>query len=517
MYGKMPGVAYPDYEAAKLVVIWGCNPSASGIHLVEHVKRAQTNGGRVVVIDPRRTPLARQANLHLPVRPGTDLPVALAVIRELFARGWADEAFLAAHAAGADELRLAADAWPLDRAASVAGLDVDALAQFAAWYGASSPAVIRCGWGQERNRNGGSATLAILALPAVGGKFGVRGGGYTMSNSGAWGITAERLIDVTPPATRVVNMNQLGRALTEYDDPPVSMLFVYNCNPIATAPDQNRVRRGLEREDLFTVVHEQIMTDTARYADVILPATTFLEHYDIAKGYGAYHLHLVQPVISPVGESRSNQDVFRDLGLRLGTTTDDDGLGGAGALMEVATRLPGALGEAVLAQSTPAAPGSGRPVQFVDVFPRTPDGKINLYPSALESRSALYAYEPDPASVQYPLALISPASEHTISSTLGELRPGIARVKIHPDDSAARSISEGDAVRIFNEQGVVECEAQVTPEVRPGTLSLPKGLWARSTFNGSTVNALVPDSLTDIAGGACFNDARVQVELLARH
>jgi anaerobic selenocysteine-containing dehydrogenase len=516
MYAKMAGVAYHDYEEAQLIVVWGCNPSASGIHLVAHIKKAQKRGAKLVVIDPRRTPLARQADLHLAVRPGADLPVALAVARSMFERGHANLAFLRDHATGVDEFRRAADAWTVERAAAEAGVSAADLATFAEWYGTITPAVIRCGWGQERNRNGGGATMAILALPAVGGKFGVHGGGYTMSNSGAWGITAETLIDVPAPPVRVVNMNHLGRALTEYDDPPISVLFVYNCNPLATVPDQNLVRKGLARDDLFTVVYEQVMTDTAPYADVLLPATTFLEHYDIAKGYGAYHLHLVQPVVAAVGESRPNHEVFRELGVRLGLTSADD-LGEAGAVMDTVARLPQALSPALLERRVAPAPAEGRPVQFVDVTPQTPDGKVHLFPSSLESRAGLYHYEPDPATAAYPLSLISPASEHTISSTLGELRPGVARLKVHPDDAHARSIAEGDTVRVFNDLGDVECEASVTPEIRPGTVSLPKGLWARSTFNGSTANALVPDTLTDIAGGACFNDARVQVELLARH
>jgi anaerobic selenocysteine-containing dehydrogenase len=517
MYGKMAGVAYPDYEEAKLIVVWGCNPSASGIHLVSHIKQAQKRGAKLVVVDPRRTPLARQADLHLAVRPGADLPVALAVARTLFANGHADLEFLREHATGVEDFRRAADAWTIDRAAAEAGISAADLARFAEWYGTISPAVIRCGWGQERNRNGGSATLAILALPAVGGKFGVRGGGYTMSNSGAWGVTAERLIDVPAPDVRTVNMNHLGRALIEYDNPPIAVLFVYNCNPLATVPDQNRVRKGLERDDLFTVVFEQVMTDTAPYADVLLPATTFLEHYDIAKGYGAYHFHLVQPVIGAVGESRPNHEVFRALGARLGLVEGDDDLGEAGAVMDTAARLPKSLSPALLEGRVAPPPSGGQPVQFVDILPPTPDGRAHLFPASLKSRAGLYHYAPDPATDRYPLSLISPASEHTISSTLGELRPGVARLKLHPEDAHGRSIADGDSVRVFNDLGEVECEASVTPEIRPGTVSLPKGLWARSTFNGSTANALVPDTLTDIADGACFNDARVQVELLARH
>jgi len=517
MYGKMAGVAYPDYEDARLIIVWGCNPSATGIHLVSHIKRAQKLGAKLVVIDPRRTPLARQADLHLAVQPGTDVVVALALVRDLFERGRADEAFLAAHATGASELRQAAESWPIDRAAAEAGIRAGDLATVAEWYGTISPAVIRCGWGQERNRNGCASTMAILSLPAVAGKFGVRGGGYTMSSSAAWGIKQEQLIDVPAPPTRVVNMNHLGRALTEYQDPPVSVLFVYNCNPLATVPHQNAVRRGLLREGLFTVVFEQVMTDTAAYADVILPATTYFEHYDIAKGYGAYHLQVVRPVIDAVGESRPNHEVFRDLGARLGLADADDEIGEAGALIDVLPRIPEPLAAALAEGQSAAGPAGGRPIQFVDVHPKTPDGRVHLHPAALASTRSPYHYVADPATAAYPLALISPASEHTISSTLGELRPGIARVKIHPDDAHVRSIDDGVTVRVFNDLGEVHCEANVTPETRAGTLALPKGLWAKSTLNGSTSTALVPDTVEALSGGACFNDARVQVELLARH
>jgi anaerobic selenocysteine-containing dehydrogenase len=518
MYGKMAGVAYPDYAHARLIVVWGANPSASSIHLVSHIKEAQKRGARLVVIDPRRTPLARTADLHLPVRPGTDLPVALALIRHLFEHGHADQAFLDVHTHGADELRRTAAEWTLTRAADVAGVPETDLQLLADWYATTSPAVIRCGWGQERNRNGGAATMAILALPAVGGKFGVRGGGYTMSNSGAWGLDAERWINAPLPATRTINMNQLGRALTDVQDPPVQVLFVYNCNPLSTMPDQNRVKRGLEREDLFTVVFEQTMTDTAKYADVVLPATTFLEHYDIAKGYGAYHLHVVRPVIEPVGDARPNHEVFRELANRLGLSdAADDDLGETGALLDVTSTMAPDTSALLHAGEVARGPMDGAPIQFVDLFPKTADRKVQLFPEALETTAGLYTFQSDPATDTYPLTLISPASAHTVSSTLGEFRPGIAALKIHPDDARPRSIEEGDAIRLFNDLGEVWCIADITPEVRPGVVSLPKGLWARSTENGATSNALVPDSLTDLGGGACFNDARVQIALRARH
>lgn len=518
MYGKMGGVSYEDYASARLIVVWGANPPASGIHLVAHIKQAQKNGAKLVVIDPRRTALARTADLHIALKPGTDLPIALAMIRELFETGQADAAFLAQHATGVDPLRAMAAPWTFERAADAAGVAVEDLRLLTRWYAATSPAVIRCGWGQERNRNGGAATMAILALPAVAGKFGVRGGGYTLSNSAAYGFTAESFINAPHADARVVNMNQLGRALTELNDPPVQVLFVYNCNPLMTMPEQNRVKQGLLREDLFTVVFEQTMTDTAKYADVVLPATTFLEHYDIARGYGAYQMQVVRPVIEPVGDARPNHEVFRALAVRLGLVEPDpDDLGEAEALMQVTAAMPDGIREALQAGEVATGPANGAPVQFVDVFPKTPDKKIHLVPDGLASTHGLYTFQPDPATARYPLALITPASEHTISSTLGEFRPGIAKLKMHPDDARPRSIEEGDAVRIFNDLGEVWCQVDITPEVRAGVVSLPKGLWARSTENGATSNALCPDALTDLAGGACFNDARVDVALRAKH
>jgi anaerobic selenocysteine-containing dehydrogenase len=517
LYGKMPGVVYEDYVDARLIVLWGVNPAASGIHLVPFIKEARQNGALLVVIDPRSTSLARQADLHLAPHPGTDLPIALAVHNFLFERGHANLEFLDAHATGADTLRERAAAWPIARAARVAGVDPAQLERFAELYALSSPAVIRCGWGLERNRNGGSAVAAVLALPAVAGKFGVRGGGFSMSNSTAFGIKAATWLNDTPePQTRLVNMNKLGEALLDYRDPAVEMLFVYNCNPLATMPQQNRVLAGLERPDLFTVVYEQVFTDTSRYADVLLPATTFVEHYDIAKGYGPISLQLVRPVIEPAGEARPNVEVFAELAARLGLGEVEEEID---TLLRIAGRLPQQVGAELMERGAATPPYGGRPVQFVDVFPLTADAKINLFPAALDQQApeGLYGFQSDPATDRYPLALISPASEKTVSSTMGELRERAAVLQIHPSDAAERGIANNDPVRVFNALGEVQCPAGLTSEIRPGTVSLAKGLWRKSTYNGSTSNALVPDTLTDLGGGACFNDARVQVALLGRH
>ncbi|MGE5200261.1 MAG: molybdopterin-containing oxidoreductase family protein, partial [Rhodospirillaceae bacterium] len=516
LYGKMPSVTYADYAHAKLIVIWGANPSASGIHLVPYVREAQRAGARLAVVDPRATPLARLADLHLALRPGTDVAVALAIHRHLFEQGLADDAFLAAHATGAGQLRERAREWTFERAAEVAGLDPGAIAALAGMYAASSPAVIRCGWGLERNRNGGNATAAILALPAVAGKFGVRGGGYTLSNSGSWGLT-KSWIGAAEPATRLVNMNHLGRMLTEPVDPPVKVLFVYNCNPLATVPHQNLVRQGLERDDLTTIVFDQVLTDTARYADIVLPATTFLEHYDVARAYGPISLQMVRPAVDAVGEARPNVDVFAELEARLGLAQPEDPGDELEMMLRVIDGMPAAVGEAMRADAPAAPPFGSAPVQFVDVFPRTADRKVHLFPDELDRQAplGLYSYRPDPATDRFPLALISPSNEKAISSSLYELVRTPAALTIHPDDAHARGIGEGDTVRVFNDLGTVTCHAAVSPVVRPGTVSMPKGLWSRHTLNGSTANALTPDTLSDIGGGACFNDARVQVEWVA--
>jgi anaerobic selenocysteine-containing dehydrogenase len=514
LYGKMPSVTYQDYLHANLIVLWGVNPSSSGIHLVPYVRDAQKRGARLVVIDPRSTPLARHADLHLAPRPGTDVAIALAIHRHLFEQGFADERFLAEHTHGADKLRARAAQWTFARAAEVSDVPEAKIEAFADEYARINPALVRCGWGLERNRNGGNAAMSVLALPAVGGKFGVRGGGYSMSNSAAWNIVRPWL--GSEPTTRVVNMNKLGRALMEFDNPPVKMLFVYNCNPAATMPDQRRVIEGLQRDDLFTVVFDQVMTDTAVYADVILPNTTFLEAYDFARGYGPLSLQLVRPVIDAIGESRSNPEVFGELARRLDLLEPGEPNGELDMLLKIFDTLPGTVGEQIRTVGRAEPPFGFQPVQFVDVFPKTPDRKVNLFPDALdnEAPAGLYNFIADPGSERFPLALISPASSKTISSTLGELeRPAVSLV-MHPDDARRRGLTNGDPIRVYNELGEVQCALSVDAVVRPGTVSLPKGLWRKSTWNRQTGNALVPDSLTDLGGGACFNDARVEVEKL---
>ncbi len=515
LYGKMAGVALEDYEHAALIVCWGVNPSASGIHLVPPINRARERGAKLVVIDPLRTPLAKQADLHLAPRPGTDLPIALAIANWLAAHGAIDHAFLRAHTRGAEELLARAEPWSISRAAEIADVPQSALERFAELFGASSPAVIRCGWGGERNRNGGSATAAILALPALAGKFGVRGGGYTMSNSRMLALEPLRAAAEPETNTRVVNMNQAGRALAADASPPVHVLFVYNGNPLATLPNAELIRRGLLRPDLFTVVFDQVMTDTARYADVLLPATTFLEHDELRTSYGAQVIQRSRPVVSPVGEARSNLDVFGALCERLqlarpgDPSTPDELVAAVLAGSHDGERLAGMLAEGDVAFAT-----IERPIQFVSEFPRTPDRKVDLCPAELDSAAPGGLYHYRELVSRFPLSLVSPASRKTISSTFGQLDRRPARLVMHPGDAAARGLVDGVVVRVWNELGEVHVSLSVDDLVRPGVVMLPKGLWARATKNGATANSLSPDELTDFGGGATFNDARVEVELL---
>ncbi len=513
LYGKMPGVSFADYRQARLIVVWGANPAHSGIHLLPPIREAQLAGARLVVIDPRRTPLARRADRHLPILPGTDVALALGMIHYLFETGRADWTFLEQHAEGVEALRGRASEWPFDRVAEVTGLDGDSVRALAEEYASMRPAVIRVGWGLERNRNGGSAAAAVMALPAVAGHFGRRGGGYTMSNGAVWKLSREGVIGAPEASTRLVNMNHLGRMLLE-GEPPIRCLFVYNANPAVTLPDSNRVMQGLRRDDLFTVVFDQVWTDTAREADVVLPATTFLEHAELAAGYGVPALRSAEPVIAPVGEARSNVEVFADLCRRTGVFQPgdlEDPMAIRNAIIESAPDASRVAGE--LSAQGLAVPASGfDPVQFVDVSPRTPSGRIELCPAALdaEAPAGLYAFqELEP---EAPLTLISPATVHSISSSLAELIETPARLRMHYDDATARGLSSGDAVRVFNRRGEVHCQLEVTSDVRSGVVVLPKGLWRRHTANGQTASALAPDTLTDLGGGACFNDARVEVE-----
>jgi len=518
MYGTMGGVPPQDYRLARAIILWGVNPAATSIHLVPQVNAARRAGAFVAVIDPRRTPLARSASVHLQPLPGTDVVLALAMINELIRRGHADRSFIAQYVSGFETLAAAAAEYPLHRAADICGVREGDVSTLIDAYAAASPAVIRCGWGVERNRNGGNAVRAILALPAIAGKFGVHGGGMTMSLGRAFPVNASALArpDLRQTAPRQVNMTQLGRVLTEPQTPPIRALFVYNANPVAMTPNQNLILRGLAREDLFTVVHDQVLTDTARFADILLPATTVFEQPELHKSYGHYFLQYSDPVIPPVGESLSNPELFARLAQAMGFEEPALSPGTDALLADALDGAGGRFGEpsAHDVRRTKLAAlrfnGGNELIQLSTDFPTTTSGKIELCPTSL----GLVSYIPQPAS-SYPLALLSPATDKTINSIFGEFNLPVARLHIHPADAAARGITDGGVVRVYNDGGEVHAYARVSDDLRAGVVTLPKGLWRSATLNGATATALAPDHLSDIGAGACFNDARVEVERFA--
>ena len=506
MYGKMPGVAYEDFIHSKAIIIWGANPGISHIHLMPYIKKARSNGAFIVNIDPVKTSSSAHADLHLPVRPGTDLPLALAMINFWTENGMIDKKFIRESACNEESLLNIAKSWSIERAAEVCGVPAHDIYQLADIYAKRSPALIRCGWGLERNRNGGQAVAAILAMPALMGKFGIRGGGYTLSNSGF--LKYNRSKRYTPPKNekRMLNMTRLGAILNDSSlNPPIKSIFIYNSNPVATVPDQNEIIRGLQRDDLFTVVFDQVMTDSAQFANIILPATTFLEHHDFRRSYGVYHYGKIDPVIAPAGESRSNHQVFSALGRAMGWQDE--------IFKENDIHLTENIeSDFQFYKNTGDIFGSGfNPVQFESVFPATSDGKINLYPHGLGKNP--FEYIP-PESCQYSLTLISPATNKTINSTMGDYNLPEQFALINPLDAAKRDIDSRCKVRIYNELGEVLCKIRISRKIREGVVMLPKGAWRKSSINGSTATALTPAHVNIVGDGACFNDAQVEVEKL---
>lgn len=514
MYGRMPTVSFEDFAEAKFILIWGGNPRASNIHLVPFLQEAKRKGAFIATVDPVRNLSPDLVDLHVPVYPGRDLPVALAMIRRWREKGALAGDFLDEQAVGLGALIESAEAWSIESAADEARIEPDSIRQLADAYAEASPAVLRSGWGLERNRNGGQAVAAILAMPALLGKFGLRAGGYALSNSSAGRLDKSRLWDISSARTRVINMTQLGTVLTNGIAPPIQGLFVYNCNPAITVPDQNVVLKGLERDDLFTVVFDQIMTDTALYADIVLPATTFLEHHDVRRAYGSYVVGGIKPVVDRRGEARPNYEVFAALGRAMGLQDAAFSWESDEALEKLigAIELHGKPADRTTLRSGKIQrydfPGPS-PVQFGTVFPATDDAKIHLTPDVLGSSP--YRYQ-ELEVEGFPLAFISPGSTKTVNSTFGEWSFRELEITIHPKDAAARRIANSDRVRVFNSLGELACRARVSDRIREGVVLMPKGAWRKVSTNGQTATALCPADVQEVGGGACYNDARVEVE-----
>jgi len=520
-FGATPGTPIQQVSLAKLIIVWGNNATSCNLHLMRQINAAKRNGAKLVVIDPRRVKVAEQAHLHLAVRPGTDVVLAWAVAVELERIGGLDHAFIAEQVLGFEAYMASARAYPPERAAQICDVPVDDIRTLARWYRDAAPAVIAWGNGLERNQNGGAGLRAIAALPALAGKFAVAGGGLVGGAGHAFPKTLDKLtrVDLVPPGTRTINIIDVGKLLLDESlDPPLKALFIYNHNPVVVHPDQNRLKRGFAREDLFVVGIEVAMTDSMAYADVVLPACTHFEHPDLFAAYGQQYLQRADAVIPPVGESLPNTEIFRRLAARFGFS-DAAFKAGDAELMDAALNAEDPRMQGIRASQVPLDRalrmeyGGEEPVLFQNVAPRTPSGKVELESDTLGKRygAALPAYRPLESS--YPLTLITPASDKRITSTFGGLAVNdcAPALEMNPADAAARGLSDGSTVKIWNDLGEVFLQLHITAAVRTGVVSSEKGAWLRTSINGQTVSALAPTHKADLAEGACFNDARVEV------
>jgi anaerobic selenocysteine-containing dehydrogenase len=488
VYGEMESADPADVVHAKLVVIWGANPTVSNTHFPPLVQRAVDQGARVVVIDPRRTAMAARADLHLAIRPGTDAALAYAVANVWLANQWLDRDFMALHAEGAEEFLVTAREWALGRASEVTGLAESDIRTLAEWWGTTKPSMLRIGWGQERNSNGGAACRAILALPVLGGHFGVPGSGVIGSTSAGAATPQRRWPDaaVHGPDRRTLPLHQLGRWMAPGSGDPCEVLFVQGANPVVMCPDTQAVVAALSRDDIFTVVHEQVLTDTTRYADVVLPATTSFEIHDATSSYGAYAVMPVMPVIDRVGESRSNDEVGHALATAMGFDW----------------YLSSPL-DAIDDPGPRIAPVASK--QFVDTFP--PDGRAVLA-DPVHGVPHWTEVEHDAG---FPLVLISPATSKLVNSMFGEFQSPSPAVLLHPDDAAARGLTAGQTVRVTSPTGTITVPLEVHDVARPGVAVMSKGVWLRHHAGGWGVNTLTPATGDPLGNGACFNDTFVEV------
>ncbi len=555
-----------DPEAAvhaRYIVNWGSNTSVTNIHFwrVEH--EARKRGAKIITIDPYKSPTAAKSDWWIPVRPGTDAALALGVMHIIFREGWQDDDYLTNHCVGAKELRARALAeYPPEKVAYITGLSVEEIERFAREYARSQelfggPALIRLNYGLQRHGGGGMAVRTVVCLPALTGDWRYPGAGALLSTSKAYPFDDHYLTrpDLIPKGTRTINMVHLAEALHgELPGPPVRALFVNNSNPAAVNPDQSRVLSGLAREDLFTVVHDQFQTDTADFADIVLPATTQLEHFDIHSSYGHLYVQANNPAIAPLGESKPNTEVFRLLAKAMAFEDElfaetDEQLARRSLREGEAPAEPNALARRSLREGeAPAEPNAlagitldatkAGPVRLnlpkdwapfaTGEFP-TPSGKCELF-SAREARAGrdpLPHYVPpheDPQTrpdlaAKYPLQLLTPPATPFLNSTfvnVDTLRKaaGERTLEIHPADATARGIADGQTVSVFNARGRFRAKAVVAETVKPGVV-VTLGLWWRKfTDDGANCNATTSTATTDMGGGATFFDNLVEVSAL---
>lgn len=520
--GSDVGTSPEDTVHAKLIILWGINAVSTNMHQVMLAEKARKNGAQIVVIDVHKNRTGHWADWFIPVKPGTDSALALGLMHILFAEGLEDQAFLREYTIGHEELREHVRQYPPAEVSAITGVPVEDLYKLARLYGQTSPAYIRIGNGLQHHDNGGMNVRTISCLPAITGQWLHKGGGAIKSNSG-YLTPNERALqrpDLMKKAARRINMNRIGEALLELT-PPIRSMYVYNSNPAVVAPDANKVRQGLEREDLFTVVHELFLTETARYADMILPATSSLENTDFYESYWHHYVHLQQPVIPPYGESKSNVEVFRLLAAAMGyedqalRDTEEEMIRQAldypaNPVLEGVTYERLAAEGFVKGQVKPLFPGRLQ----------TPSGKIELYSKAMKNDgfSPLPVYTPLQDEQEGPFLFVPAPNHNFLNSTFSNIgkHAGMEkepRVFIHEKDAAEIGIHDGEMVRVFNSRGECVLKAAVGLDVLQGTL-VSQGLWADAPGKSRLVNSLSPAREADMGHGATFFSGRVRVERL---
>ena len=520
-YGTVPGIPLQQVSNSKLIIVWGNNATVCNLHLMRHINKARHEGAKVVVIDPKRTRVAEQADLHLAVKPGTDVVLALCIARALEELGAIDHEFVKTHVLGYEAFRDVAAQFSIAEASRICGLAEIDIQQLISWYQLLNPAVIAWGNGLERNQNGGSGIRAIAALPAIAGKFGVEGGGLVAAAGNAFPTTYEQLLrpDLIAPGTRTVNIIDVSTLLLDESlDPPIDAIFIYNHNPVIVHPNQNLMKQALAREDLFTVGIDIVMTDSMKYADIVLPACSHFEHDDIFAAYGQQYLQRAEAVIPPVGMSLPNTEIFRKLASAFGFNDDCFKTSDRELMNEVLDpaddRMMGHQPSELPTDLALKMTIDGEePVLFKNIFPDTESGKVELYSQFLDDKYGLPLPCYKPLKSKYALTLISPSSDKRITSTFGSVKDCDATpvLEMHPSDALARNLEQDMTVKVSNEFGEVFLPLSITDAVRPGCVYSAKGAWFKTTPNQQTVSALAPQSKADLAEGACYNDTRVEV------
>ncbi len=521
-YGTEP----EQFRHARLILAWGANILGTNVHLWPFIVEARRNGARLYTIDPRRNRTGAASDKHFFINPGSDTALALAMMHVIIGENLHDAAYVDRYTQGFDGLRERVREWTPQRAAELTGIAAGEIVELAREYATKRPAVIRLNYGVQRSERGAMAVRTIALLPALVGSWQEPGGGIQLSTSQAFHLNRAGLEreDLQQRAlgreARVVNMAQLGRALTTLGNPPVNALVVYNSNPAAIAPDQNTVLAGLRREDLFTVVLEQFQNDTADYADILLPATTFLEHTDLYLAYGHHYLQLARPALGAPGEAKSNVEVFRLLAERMGfddacfRDSDDDMIR---TLLD--SRHPFVNGITLEELDREHFVHLRLPEPFLPFAAGgfgTPDGKCHFHAETLDYTPPAESRHGDPAlGRKYPLELVSAKNDGSMNSTFGH-RDAVdletAALHLCAEDASARGIRQGDSVRVFNDRGSVVLAAAVDDTVRAGVVSAPATRWGKRAPDKRNVNALTPDRLTDAGGGPTFYSCLVEVE-----